>query len=122
MIANPHDPITLRSRLFRRETAAECIIRASVRDDRWRTALDDVNGDLERPRQRLDLHISAITIENALGRTSGSPPHSPVSATFEQYFLNSDSVINPSCSVAPALSSPVMLGKKGMKSSGWASL
>jgi hypothetical protein len=48
--------------------------------------------------------------------TSGSPPHSPVSATILQYFSNPASSIIPS-SVAPAVSSPPIEGRKAMKSS-----
>jgi hypothetical protein len=49
-------------------------------------------------------------------QTSGSPPHSPVSATILVYFWNPSSVIIPS-SVAPAVSSPPIDGRKAMKSS-----
>lgn len=57
MVADPHDPIALLNRLLWCETTSERVIRPAVRDYRRWTALEDVDRDLERSRECLDLEV-----------------------------------------------------------------
>ena len=58
MIANPNDPITERCTLLWRRRASKRIVGPAVRDDRGRSALDDMYGHIERARQSLDLGVN----------------------------------------------------------------
>ena len=135
VIAYPDDPVTLLCALLGRKNTSKVVVYSTMRNDSWWTTLYDVNWDHEPAREGLDLGetVSKVTQDRIKMRskakilekvvlTSGSPPHSPVSATSVQYFLNSDCVMIPSCSVAPSLSSPVIDGKNGIKSSGCSSM
>lgn len=47
-----------RRALFRRRRPTESIVLSAVRHDNGRSALNDVNRDIERPRQSLNLDVS----------------------------------------------------------------
>ena len=57
MVADPHDPIALLDRLLWCEATSERVVRPAVRDYRRRTTLEDVDRDLERPRECLNLGV-----------------------------------------------------------------